>query len=109
MVKWIAPLTIALRIAVVALAISWTYASHKYDCLNIGPCNGNISLWVNLNTVACYGFLFVWLSLIALAWFTHARSARHAITIWVLAVLAPPSVVVLAFSVFNMGVSATVS
>jgi len=106
MVKWIAPATNFLRVAAIALAVTWGYASHKYDCFNIGPCRGNATFWVNLNTVACYAFVLAWLSLVGLAWSARGRPWRQAAATWFAAVVAPPAVFFLASSAFNMGVSA---
>ena len=107
MVKLLTPTTIGAHIAAAFFAIIWAYSSHHYDCLNIGPCKGSISAWVNLNTLAYYSFLVSWLILIFLAFASHTKPIRRAAYLWASAVLAPPATLYLAWLALNWGISAT--
>jgi hypothetical protein len=107
MIKLIAPATVALHAITLAAGVAWAYASHKYDCFNIGPCIGSVDFWINLGSVACYTFIASWLGLLLLTGLAGSRPARRAVGAWVVALVAPPATFLLASAAFNMGISAT--
>ena len=105
--KLLASLKIALCAFNVVSGVVWAYASHKYDCFNIGPCRGNVDFWIDLQAASFYAFLASWLVLLALAVVVRPRPARN-MAIGLAAVLVvPPAISLLASSVFNLGVSAS--
>ena len=102
-----APLKIALCAFNAVSGIVWAYASHKYDCFNIGPCRGNVDLWINLQAASFYAFLASWLGLLALVVVGRPRPARNMAIGLVAILVAPPAISFLASSAFNIGVSAS--
>ena len=97
---------LALLLLTSAFATTWTYASHKYDCFNIGPCVGDIDFWIGIGNVASYLFLASWaVLLISTGLYSfHATGVRAKIFAAV-AALVPLAVVFATHWLFNLGVS----
>ena len=105
MTKITAPLAWAFGAASIVLAIIWPYASHRYDCLNIGPCKDGVDFWNNLNTIACYGFLASWAGLVVTVIAMRISPARRALALCAAALTIPPATTFLASWTLNLGVS----
>jgi len=98
---------IALHLLTAGAAIGWMYASHKYDCFNIGPCVGDVDYWINFGDFASIALLAWWVALLALTAMYSKRSTRSTgIYAWSTAILLPPAVLCLASWLFNLGVHA---
>ena len=89
-----------------SLATLWAYASHKYDCFNVGPCRGDAEIWIDLHTLGYCGFLGMWGVLVASAAFGQSRTWRQGVRDVLLALLLPPASFFLASAIFNDAVVA---
>jgi len=103
--KFPAPFKIVLCAFSAFSGIFWAYASHKYDCFNIGPCRGNVDLWTNLQAASCYAFLSSWLGLLAIVFVARPRPSRNSAIELTIALAVPPAISFLASAAFNSGVS----
>jgi hypothetical protein len=98
---------IVAHVMTAAFAVGWAYTSHEYDCLNIGPCVGDLGYWIKLGDIALVSFFASWATLL---FATLVHSVRGACVVpgvlaWVAAFLLPPTVLFSANWLFNLGVS----
>ena len=93
----------------VVSAVVWMYASHKYDCFNIGPCQGDVDIWIRWGDIAFYAFIGSWLALLISTFLCNKQIThiRPKIASWALAILLPVAVIFLASWLFNLGISAS--
>ena len=105
--KQINAVTFALQVLTCVLAAGWAYTSHMNDCFNIGPCSGDVGLWIRLRDVAFYSFVVSLTALIACTAFHSMRlvSPWSKAIAWLPSLTLPPAVLFAAHWLFNLGVS----
>lgn len=95
-----------MRFCASVTAVAWVYTSHKDDCLNVGPCKGDVDFWIWLGDVAFYSFTGTWITLLMLTCFVskNAITKRGQVITWSVAFLIPIASLVAAFYVIDYGV-----
>lgn len=96
-----------LHILALACAVGWAFASHKYDCFNVGPCRGNVNFWITLGDVAFYSFLGSWVALLACTalWSRQFKGAGASALVWFIAAMLPPVAMLTSSWLFNLGIA----
>jgi len=104
----IAPTLWIFHFLAVAAATGLAFTGHKYDCFNVGPCKGDLDLWIRLGDLALYSFLGAWFALLVVTFLVNrtAEGNRAKALAWSAAVLVPIGSVLAASYVFNFGIVA---